>query len=200
MTIDDELLAQAAGVTDEQLAGLELGPAPRPASRRRRRLVAVGAGLAAVVAVGVPAAAGGLGAHTGVVGRGGEDGHSERLRLDAPDIGAVYAEYTSRHPLPPGGSWDPFLARMTRPDAELGEASEEVVAQWVAWEARCQWERAWLRGEPAAQDTLDAMTTWPEFTANDADGQGAKILRRIAATTRAGDDTALKQDLKANCS
>jgi hypothetical protein len=200
MTKNDELLARAASVTDDQLAALDLGPAPRPASRRRRRLVAAGTGLVAAVAIGVPAAAGGLSAHTGLVGRGGEDGHSERLRLDAPDVGEVYGKYTSRHSLPPGGSWDEFLARMTRPDADRGEASEEVVAQWVAWEARCQWERAWLRGEPAAQDALNAMTTWPEFTAADAGGQGAEILRRIAASTRAGDDTMLKRDLKANCS
>ena len=102
--------------------------------------------------------------------------------------------------LPPGRTWDAFLARVTAPDREAGYAPEEVLAQWVAWEARCQWERAWLRGEPGAQATLDAMTTWPEFTENDAGGYGAQLMRKIAKTTRAGDATVLKQDLKANCS
>jgi hypothetical protein len=199
MMTNDDLLARSAPLTDDHLAGLDLGPAPRPAPRRRKRLVAAGVGLAAAVAVGVPAAAGQFTARTGVPASGGEEGTSERIRLDAPDVGDVYAQYTSRKKLPPGGTWDAFHDRMAKVPADSAVVPEEVVAGWVAWEARCQWERAWLRDVPGAQAVVDDLQTWPEFTAKDAGGVGTRILREMAEQTRRGDDTLLKQDLEANC-
>jgi hypothetical protein len=162
--------------------------------------VAAGVGLTAALAIGVPAAAGQFTARTGELGKGGEEGTAERVRLDAPDIGNVYEEYTSKRELPPGGTWDAFLARMSKVDAGSAVVSEDVVAQWVAWEARCQWERAWLRDEPAAQGALEDMTTWREFTEFDAGGVGTELFRRLVDTARDGDATLLEQDLKANCS
>jgi hypothetical protein len=100
--------------------------------------------------------------------------------------------------LPPGGTWDAFHDRMAKVPADSAVVPEEVVAGRVAWEARCQWERAWLRDVPGAQAVVDDLQTWPEFTARDA-GVGTRCLREMAEQTRRGDDTLLKQDLEANC-
>jgi hypothetical protein len=201
MMTDDELLSRAAPLTDDQLSGLDLGPAPRPVSHRRKRWAVAGAGLAvAVAAVGVPAAAGEFTARTGVPASGGEEGTSERIRLDAPDVGDVYQQYIDEHELPPGGTWDAFRARMAEVPADSAVVPEEIVAQWVAWEARCQWERAWVHHVPGAQAVIDDLQTWPEFTGpHDAGGLGEQLLRDLAAQTRVGDDHLLTQDLRANC-
>jgi hypothetical protein len=200
MMTNDELLARATPLTDDDLAGLDLGPAPRPPARRRKRLVAAGIGLTAAVAIGVPAAAGQFTARTGVPASGGEEGTSERIRLDAPDVGDVYAEYTSKKTLPPGGTWDAFHERMARVPDDSAVVPADIVAQWVAWEARCQWERAWLDDVPGAQRVVDDLQTWPEFVGpHDAGGLGEQILKDMSAQTRRGDDTVLRQDLRANC-
>jgi hypothetical protein len=200
----DDLLARAATVSDTHLAELSLGPPPAPGlSRRRRRTLAAGIGLSCAVALGAPAAAGVLNARTGVVAQGGEDGHGEMLRMDAPDVREVYEQHLSDVPLPPGGSWDALLARVTDPEREPMVMAESGVAQDVAYEAHCQWERAWLRGEPTAQKMLEQIPRWPGITSGDpADGGEGGLpyaLARIAEAAGRGDAGPLKQDLRVNC-
>src|SRR5699024_7722986 len=133
MMTNDELVARAAPVTDEQLAGLSLGEAPRPvAARRRKRWAAAGAGLVVAAAIGVPAAAGEFTARTGVPASGGEEGTSERIDIAAPDVGDVYREHFREHELPPGGTWDAFLKRQAKVDDDSSVVPEDTVAQWVA--------------------------------------------------------------------
>jgi hypothetical protein len=153
------------------------------------------------VAVGVPAAAGQLTARTGVHASGGEEGTSERIDVKAPDVGGVYQQYFDEHELPPGGTWDAFLARQAKVEQDSSVVPEDVVAQWVAWEARCQWERAWLADVPGAQRVIDDLRTWPEFVGpHDAGGLGEQRLRDMSRQTRTGEDTLLRQDIEANCS
>ena len=202
----DELLARSAPVTDDQLAHLDLGPAPRPlsAARRKRRMLAAGLGLSCAVALGAPAAAGVFSSHTGIFGNGGEDGHGEMLRLDAPDIRAVYERHQAEFPLPPGGTWDAFMARMTAPGREPTIQSESGIVGDLAFEATCQWERAWLDGEPTAQAMLDKIPTWPAIKAGDPSNGGPGgmpyALKQVADAARRGDAGPLKQQLKVNCS
>lgn len=204
MTLD-ERLPHAALVTDDQLAHLRLGPPPRAAMSRtkRRRLVAAGIGLSCAAALGAPAAADVLTARTGVFGQGGEDGRGEILRLDAPDIADVYRRHQASVPLPPGGTWTDMMARVTDPGRGTTYMSETGVAGEVALEAHCQWERAWLRGEPSAQDMLDEIPSWPAVTAGDpangGEGGMPHAFREIADAARRGDAGPLEQDLAVNC-
>lgn len=215
MTINDEhldnLLLAAAPFTDDQLAGLSYGGAPRPVRRSSRRLIAVGAGLCLSVAVAVPAAAALFTSHTGIFyNGGGEAGRGENLVLGAPDVVDVYRKHLAAYPLPPQGTWDKLLYRAAhpRPDVEMvSTATESVVEGWVAFESQCQWQRYWITSHTAndaaamarAQTVLDAIPDWAITKAQDG-GNMASSERELAAQTRHGDATLITQDVKANCS
>ena len=92
-------------------------------------------GVVAVAAIAAgPAAADHLSAYTGLFGSGLEDGTGEMIDLGAPDVAAVWRTLLGVHPLPPGGSWDDFLASEQR-NGRNTLMSQSVMAQQVAYEA-----------------------------------------------------------------
>jgi hypothetical protein len=172
---------------------------PPPANKRKRFRVAVVAGAAALL-IGAPAAALGVyqGIHTGFFGSGGESEPGEEfLNSDAPEIKAVVKELSTEFPLPPGADYDRLLARY--PSQERFLVQRTALGQEVSFYAACAWYRFWLNGDAAqraqAQSTVDAVASWKYWRSDD----GQAPFQQIAAETRAGTDTTVRQFITANC-
>jgi hypothetical protein len=130
-------------------------------------------------------------ARTGTYGAGGEMGTSELIRLGAPDAAVVLTELGANVPLPPGATFDDFIARRTK---QAGVESEDGLRGTLEFAAACQWTAYWLDAQRSgdgaamadAQAALDAVPNRPALVAPDGGGV-VEMWRRIAEATRAGD-------------
>ncbi|GIM90647.1 hypothetical protein [Paractinoplanes toevensis] len=188
-----EILMQASTMENETTTGR---------SRRRRGYVValVTAGAIAVPGIAVAGVVAYQGMHSGVYGDGGEAVAGEEfLYTDAPEIVGVIRELTAEFPLPAGASYDRLLARY--PMTERVLVQRTALGQQVQITAACAWYQDWLTGDAGRratdQHTIDAVATWKYWVFAES---GPTLPERIAAETRSGKDTTLKQYLAANCS
>jgi hypothetical protein len=176
-----------------------------PPRSRRRRLLVVAAGSVGAVAFATPAAADWVSAHTGLFGEPGltETDTSEWLDAASPEIADIARDLGTQYPLPSGGSYDDAIARL---QANGGLVQETGVDNFMAHEAACQWDRAWLAADTAgdaqaantAVEVLAAVPTWETLVASDGGGV-TEHLTEVAAATRRGDRGVVEDHVQANC-
>lgn len=189
---------EAATALVKEIVMQPTGQPPTP-KRRRSRVILVA--LAAALLIGVPGAAVGFheGLHSGLFGIGGEEVEGEEfLNSDAPEMRGVIEELSAEFALPPGSDYARLLARY--PSQERMLIQRTALGQEVSFYAACAWYRYWLEGDPAqratAQSTIDTVASWKYWR---SDSDDLDWFKRIAAETRAGEDTTLKQFTLANC-
>jgi hypothetical protein len=220
---DLDLLLRSADPRPASTASLRVHDGPTellagvPRRRSRRVPIVAGAlGLLGGLAVAVPAAADYFAAHTGRqeqpcpgLPAGSPsclNGTGEIIRLDAPDIGKVYAEYVSRYPLPAGQTWDRFLARVGTPTTEPAMDAASGIENMVALSAQCQWGHAWLQARThgdatalaaARRQLVHEIPGWIALTSHEV--QTPTREEQTAQAVRADQPAYLEQDVAVNC-
>jgi hypothetical protein len=178
-----------------------------PRKRRRKVLVAAAGGVLAATAF-APTAADWVGARTGWFGEPGmtENDTSEFLDLSSPEIAEIAWQLGARYPLPPGGSYDDAIARLRNTDGEMHLMSESGVEAFMAGDAACQWERAWLAADASgdaaaalrAVAVLREVPTWEAIVAVDGGGV-VELWTEVADAAARGDRSIVERDVELNC-
>jgi hypothetical protein len=193
---------------DELGTGLARTEKPRRRflAERRARVIAACALGTVLVAGGTAAASGITPLNTGLFGSSHmtENDTSEWLQLDSPRLPAAIDAYGKAVPLPPGGDWS--YAKRTLPTKQPSLMQVTGVKSTLAMQSACQWEYYWLdsrrvhdaKGTRLAARTIEALPTWPIFTAVDGGGLVASY-QKVADGVRRGNAAPLQQEVAANC-
>lgn len=178
-----------------------------PRKRRRKVLLAAAGGVLAATAF-APAAADWVGARTGWFGDAGmtENDTGEFLDLSSPEIADIARQLGARYPLPPGGSYDDAIARLRPTDGETHLMQESGVEAFMAGDAACQWERAWLAADASgdaaaarrAVAVLREVPTWDVIVASDGGGV-VELWTEVADAAARGDRSVVERDVELNC-
>lgn len=174
----------------------------RARRRRRRQRIVTGAAGLALLAAGLPAAAGYPSLHTGWFD---PLNHHEFLRLNSPDGVAEVKRFEPRYPLPPDGSWTTIEQYVVNKEpAELGEESDFELM--TADSAHCQWMGAWLSAHAAGDAAAEARAVTVLSNAQQwimSNGQpdvfaSNGVAEQLAAQIRVGDPTLTRELYDAN--
>lgn len=204
-TLDDVLLAadpRKAEVTvppasASSLAAMFAALPVNTKQRHRRRAAIIGAALAGCLTIGGGVAYGLGGIHTGwFVPQGAtENGRAgdEELNLSDPGIVAVVRAEEAKIQIPPGATWAGHLAQYPRPlkDGLPTAGTQQGIALQAQFWAACLWQKDWLHADTSrrAEDLAFMTEQFPGWDSS---------LRPVLAGLHGGDDTPLRQWLKAN--